>query len=187
MFLNLFFGWQFYLLQFSVWYVNNLGGNRFVYNFLMKDAFDLNYGPVEWFFPYLEINLAWLNNNFFRYYYATDFEKRRVIFAGDKSIFDKSIFGNKSVSLIAQGPEEIVDGQEEWYEGPVWDSQNKQLFFSDVFNDKIYRWNNETGKELFMDKTGGYMTDGYVTKDYEERPTAGSSGLAIKDGYLYIC
>jgi sugar lactone lactonase YvrE len=38
-----------------------------------------------------------------------------------------------------------------------------------------------------MDKTGGYMTDGYITKDYEERPTAGSSGLAIKDGYLYIC
>ena len=73
----------------------------------------------------------------------------------------------------------------------MWDSENKQLFFSDVFNDKIYRWDNETGKELFMNKTGGYMTNGFITEEYKERyelrPTPGSSGLAIKDGYLYIC
>ena len=31
------------------------------------------------------------------------------------------------------------------------------------------------------------MTNGYVTEDYDERPTPGSSGLAIQDGYLYIC
>ena len=102
--LNLFIGWPFHLFQFGIWYINNLGGYRAFHNFFAKDFLDINYGPIEWVFPFLECDVAWVNNYFFKYYYSTDFDLNRVIFAGDKSVFDKSIFGNKSVSVIAQGP-----------------------------------------------------------------------------------
>ena len=82
----------------------------------------MNYGPLEYIFPFLEHDLAWINNNFFRDYYATDFKESRVIWAGDKNVFDESINGLKfNISSIAKGADQYDDGQEEWYEGPVWD------------------------------------------------------------------
>ncbi|MEL7032212.1 MAG: SMP-30/gluconolactonase/LRE family protein [Pseudomonadota bacterium] len=42
-----------------------------------------------------------------------------------------------------------------WPEGPVWVDEEAALYFNDVPENKMYRWSEETGGELFLTPSGG--------------------------------
>src|SRR5258706_6118837 len=46
-------------------------------------------------------------------------------------------------------------------EGPVWDAKNKQLYFTDIIGDTIWKWKPGSGQEVVM------------------RPTVKANGLAL--------
>jgi len=68
---------------------------------------------------------------------------------GWERIVDKS----PPVELIAR---DIIFG-----EGPVWDARNKQLYFTDIIGDTIWKWKPGTGQEIVM------------------RPSVKANGLAL--------
>lgn len=46
-----------------------------------------------------------------------------------------------------------------WPEGPVWIEDEQALYFNDVPENKMYRWTEETGAELFLTPSGGAAPD----------------------------
>ncbi len=42
-----------------------------------------------------------------------------------------------------------------WPEGPVWVEEEGALYFNDVPENKMYRWTQDTGAELFLTPSGG--------------------------------
>ncbi len=76
--------------------------------------------------------------------------------------------------------EVLADGFN-WSEGPVWDRKNNYLLFSDVPENKIYKWSEEEGLSVWMEPSG---YTGVAPLNAGE----GSNGLMFnKDGYLVIC
>ena len=68
-----------------------------------------------------------------------------------------------------------------WCEGPVWNSMEECLYFSDIPRNAIFRWSATDGVQLFM-QPSGYTGVSY----YGLEP--GSNGLAIDpDGHLLMC
>ena len=41
-----------------------------------------------------------------------------------------------------------------WSEGPVWVDQLNAVLFSDVWNNKAYRWDDKNGLSVFLDPSG---------------------------------
>lgn len=91
--------------------------------------------------------------------------------------------------LIAPGTKvETLASGFDWSEGPVWDTANECLLFSDVPRNTIYRWPakgdpaaDAEGVSVFM-KPSGFSG----TSDYSREP--GSNGLAFDaDGRLLCC
>lgn len=76
---------------------------------------------------------------------------------------------------------ELLSDTLTWAEGPLWLSEKKWLLCSDVKQNRIYKWSEETGMELYLDNSGfqGNKTDS------RER---GSNGLTLdNEGNLTIC
>lgn len=46
-----------------------------------------------------------------------------------------------------------------WPEGPVWIEDEQALYFNDVPENKMYRWTEDTGSELFLTPSGGASPD----------------------------
>ena len=68
-----------------------------------------------------------------------------------------------------------------WSEGPVWVDELNSLLFSDVPDNKIYQWNEETGNSIYLQPAG--YTGIEPNSDKE-----GSNGLILdQDGNLLIC
>ena len=85
-------------------------------------------------------------------------------------------------SIIQSGavPEIIAKGFE-WTEGPLWLEDKKALLFSDVFANKIFKWTEEKGVEVFL-SPAGYT--GKMLRSGE----LGSNGLLLnKEGKLVLC
>ena len=59
----------------------------------------------------------------------------------------------------------------------VWWNERNALLFSDTVTDKIFKWTEENGVEILIDKSGGY--DGNNINNYSHRWSPGSNGLAI--------
>lgn len=78
---------------------------------------------------------------------------------------DSIIPPNARMHLLATGFE--------WAEGPVWDTARKQLLFSDVPENIVYRWTAERGVSIFLHPSG--FTGPMSEAPYEE----GSNGLMI--------
>jgi gluconolactonase len=77
---------------------------------------------------------------------------------------------------------EAVAGGIEWAEGPLWDSQNDALLFSDVPRNGIYRWTREGGIEPLLAKSGYSGNVAFTGRE------PGSNGLAFDpEGRLYFC
>jgi len=77
-------------------------------------------------------------------------------------------------------PEIIAEGYE-WSEGPVWVESEKMLLFSDVPTNKVYKWTEAKGAELYLTPSG---YTGSVARGGE----MGSNGLTLsKDNKLVLC
>jgi len=56
----------------------------------------------------------------------------------------------------------VVASSIKWAEGPVWiPDGGGYLLFSDVPNNRIYRWSKETGATVFLEPSGGTETKGF--------------------------
>lgn len=76
--------------------------------------------------------------------------------------------------------EVIADGHE-WTEGPVWIESEQMLLYSDIPRNKIYKWTNVNGVEVYLD-SAGYT--GATTRGGE----LGSNGLLLNSkGQLVLC
>jgi gluconolactonase len=75
-------------------------------------------------------------------------------------------------ALILRGAkvERIADGYT-WSEGPVWIRDGAYLLFSDVPENRMYRWREGEGATLFLQPSG------YVGSDLSPFREAGSNGL----------
>ncbi len=85
-------------------------------------------------------------------------------------------------ALLTPGAKiEVLATGFDWSEGPVWDTRNARLLFSDIPRNSIFMWTPAKGIELFM-KPSGYTG----VADYGREP--GSNGLAFdKQGRLILC
>ncbi|MCW3106225.1 MAG: gluconolactonase, partial [Segetibacter sp.] len=85
-------------------------------------------------------------------------------------------------SIISPGnePEIIADGFT-WTEGPLWIEDKKMLLFSDVFANKVYKWTEEKGAEVYLTSSG-------YTGTAKRAGELGSNGLLLnKEGKLVLC
>ena len=70
----------------------------------------------------------------------------------------------------------------EWAEGPLWDTRTGSLLFSDVPRNAVFRWTQDAGVTLFLDKSG------YSGKVPFTGREPGSNGLAFdREGRLVMC
>jgi gluconolactonase len=68
-----------------------------------------------------------------------------------------------------------------WSEGPVWVPSQKMLLFSDVRENKIFRWNGTDTPVVYLTPSG------YTDTAYRDGEN-GSNGLTLdKDGKLLLC
>ncbi len=68
-----------------------------------------------------------------------------------------------------------------WSEGPVWIPQDNYLLFSDVVNNKIYKWKEGDSTTLYLDPSG-------FTGTSSESKEPGSNGLTLdRNGKLVLC
>jgi len=96
---------------------------------------------------------------------------------GTIEIYDKS-----AVSIIdSNATIEVIGRNFNWTEGPVWIAAKKTLLFSDVLENKIFRWKEGDTTKLFLTPSG--YTD-IAPRGGEN----GSNGLALdKEGRLLLC
>ncbi len=86
---------------------------------------------------------------------------------------DAIIDKNAVVEIIAEGYE--------WSEGPVWVESEKMLLFSDVPTNKVYKWTESKGAELYLTPSG-------YTGKTARGGEMGSNGLTLsKDNKLTLC
>ena len=160
-FTNIWIGWGFWLFQLSLATTNLM-----------------TFGLLDTIFPHLYMNTQSFNRIMFTDYNWNYFNPNNVIFSGDTSFFAEEL-----VEVVAEG--------KGWWEGPVWYQTDQALFYSDCINDRIYKWTQSDGYQVFLERSGGYLLNdnnlGDMKMDYEKRHMPGSNGLAIKDGYIYIC
>ena len=62
--------------------------------------------------------------------------------------FQKYVLGNAAIERIAGGCR--------FTEGPVWFGDTRQLLFSDIPNDRIMRWDEETGAVSVFRRPSNY-------------------------------
>jgi gluconolactonase len=87
---------------------------------------------------------------------------------------DAIVSPNAKAVIIAEGFN--------WSEGPLWLDKIKTLIFSDVPENKIYKWTAAKGKELYLTPSG--YTDTIIKRGGE----MGSNGLLLNNqGKLVLC
>ncbi|GGB78290.1 SMP-30/gluconolactonase/LRE family protein [Dyadobacter sediminis] len=87
--------------------------------------------------------------------------------------FKKLLPKDSNVEVIASGFQ--------WCEGPVWVKDSSFLLFSDVPENKVFKWDEKKGLSVFLEPSG-YTGRGY----YSDEP--GSNGLIIDNkGRLVSC
>jgi gluconolactonase len=80
----------------------------------------------------------------------------------------------------ATAPEKIADGLS-WTEGPVWYAADNALLFEDMLKNRMCRWKDGAGVEVFLPNSGD-------TKGTCKAYNPGSNGMAFApDGVLYFC
>lgn len=90
---------------------------------------------------------------------------------------DAGIFASHKAEVIASGFR--------WTEGPTWARDTQSLYFSDTIDARIYRWQEGAGTQIMSVDSGGF--DGGNVEDFETLFEPGSNGMALHDGWLYIC
>ncbi len=86
---------------------------------------------------------------------------------------DSLISANAAIEVLAEGFD--------WSEGPVWIEAGRYLLFSDVPRNRIYRWREGAGHEVWLEPSG-------YTGDVERGGEPGSNGLLLdREGRLVLC
>lgn len=82
---------------------------------------------------------------------------------------------NAPVKVLAQGFA--------WTEGPAWDRKRQCLYFSDIPNNRIHAWSQDSGQTVFLDPAGHRHSHGC------DAAMPGTNGLyyASSDDSLLIC
>ncbi|MBX3240528.1 MAG: SMP-30/gluconolactonase/LRE family protein [Chitinophagaceae bacterium] len=76
---------------------------------------------------------------------------------------------------------EVLSGGYDWTEGPLWLEKEKALLFSDIPPNRIYKWTEEKGAELYLTPSGYTGTVARVGEP-------GSNGLLLNaEGQLVLC
>jgi len=76
--------------------------------------------------------------------------------------------------------EVLAEGMD-WTEGPLWIEEHQMLLFCDIPPNRIYRWTEEGGTELYLTPSG-------YTQDTPRGGEVGSNGLLLDpDGHLVLC
>lgn len=78
--------------------------------------------------------------------------------------FDAIVSPDAKAEIIAEGFD--------WCEGPLWIESRKMLLFSDVPQNKIYKWTEEKGAELYLTPSG-------YTDTIPRGGETGSNGLTL--------
>lgn len=84
-------------------------------------------------------------------------------------------------------------GSMQFLEGPIWDSKNNRLIFSEVLANKLHTWSEQNGVETFLEPSG-YAGGNYLSPNGDiiscqggarqvARITADKSVEAIADGF----
>ncbi|MFL3658964.1 MAG: SMP-30/gluconolactonase/LRE family protein [Opitutales bacterium] len=91
-------------------------------------------------------------------------------------------FDDKMDTLVADGVEiEVLSSGFAWSEGPVWVKEGNFLLFSDVHRNKVIKWTEGIGAEIFLEPSG-FTGIGHYSRGL------GSNGLAIDSaGRLISC
>ena len=96
---------------------------------------------------------------------------------GEIVSWDQALSGIVSTNT----PIEVLAEGFQWAEGPAWDSKRKQLYFSDVPQNKAFKWSEQDGLQAFLDPSG------ILINEAEGFREAGSNGLLMTpDGQLLI-
>ena len=67
-----------------------------------------------------------------------------------------------------------------WSEGPVWVEEHQMVLFTDVPNNKVYKWSDANGLEVYLDPSGN--------TGIEEGAKEGANGLLLDaDSKLVLC
>lgn len=82
--------------------------------------------------------------------------------------------------LSSQVKAEIIAKGYTWSEGPVWIEKEKMLLFSDVPENKVYKWTETKGAELYLTPSG-------FTGDSTRSLEPGSNGLMLLNDSLILC
>lgn len=86
---------------------------------------------------------------------------------------NEAIDKNASIQIIATGFK--------WVEGPVWVPAKQMLLFSDVPNNKVYKWTEADSVQLFLSPSG-------YTGTTPREGEVGSNGLTLdNEGRLLLC
>lgn len=84
-------------------------------------------------------------------------------------------------NIISSGAKaEIIAEGYTWSEGPVWIEKEKMLLFSDVPENKVYKWTEIKGAELYLTPSG-------FTGDSTRSPEPGANGLLLLNDSLILC
>lgn len=76
---------------------------------------------------------------------------------------------------------EVLSEGYDWTEGPVWIPEQKMLLFCDIPPNKIFKWTEEKGTELYLSPSG-------YTGSTPRAGEPGSNGLLINhEGKLVLC
>ncbi|MGC4101891.1 SMP-30/gluconolactonase/LRE family protein [Ferruginibacter sp.] len=86
-------------------------------------------------------------------------------------------------AIIKPGAQaEIIAEGFNWCEGPLWLEKINALIFSDVPENKIYKWTAAKGTELYL------MPSGYTDTVIKRKGEMGSNGLTLDNkGRLVLC
>jgi gluconolactonase len=86
---------------------------------------------------------------------------------------DAIISPNAKAEILAEGFD--------WSEGPLWIEKINALIFSDVPQNKVYKWTAEKGKEVYLTPSG-------YTDSAKRGGEMGSNGLTLdNNGNLVLC
>tara|TARA_B100000941_G_scaffold285187_1_gene256880 strand:- start:289 stop:1287 length:999 start_codon:yes stop_codon:yes gene_type:complete len=97
---------------------------------------------------------------------------------------DVTIIKNSSLKLIDENAKiEVLGKSFIATEGPLWDSKNNQLIFSDVRQNKIFTWSERNGINEYITPSG---STGYAP--FASEIIKGSNGLAFdKNQNIILC
>lgn len=118
-------------------------------------------------------NRIWVRSATLDFYRAPGATGTAVVIDGADAALDRVIAPGTRLEKLAGGFSFI--------EGPVWSAAERSLFFSDPNDNRIYRWNDDTGVSVFRTKSG------YSGLDIGRYRQPGSNGLAFdREGRLTI-